>query len=364
MRVRTAALVACIGLVFGLRPIASQEPTFGARLEALRTQSNLPAVAGTTFTSADVSAVSAIGVRKLGDDSLVTSADLWHIGSITKSFTSMLMAKSVERGEMAWTSTLGDLLGPRAGKFAAVTLSQLLSHRAGLPANVLPGMMATVAQGSPTVDLQRQRVLDAALATEPTAAPGAAFLYSNLGYIIAGAILEARSKKAWEDLVRDEVLSSLGLASAGNGPPGVPNLLTQPRGHRRATSGTLTPVEPGIGADNPPYLGPAGRLHMTVGDLARWGQAHLQGERGQDGIVKADTFKRLHQPESGAYAMGWVSQTMPDRRVIWHNGSNTMWYAIVAFDAAADRGVVIVTNGSIGAAQAVDAAAMAAIRIK
>jgi CubicO group peptidase (beta-lactamase class C family) len=357
-------LVACIGLVVGFRPMESQEPAFAARLETLRTQSNLPAVAGTTFTSADVSSASAIGVRKLGDDTPVAPGDLWHIGSITKSFTSMLVARSVERGEMAWTSTLGDLLGARAGKFAGVTLSQLLSHRAGLPANVLPGMMATVAQGSPTVDVQRQRLLDAALAGEPTAAPGAAFLYSNLGYIIAGGLLEARAKKTWEDLIREDVLSPQGLTSAGHGPPGARDLITQPRGHRRATSGTLTPIEPGVGADNPPYLGPAGRLHMTVADLARWGQAHLRGERGQDGIVKADTFKRLHQPESGNYAMGWVSQATPGGRVIWHNGSNTMWYAIVAFDAAADRGVVIVTNGSIGAAQAVDAAAMAAIRVR
>ncbi len=360
--VRTV-LVVCLGLVLGLRPIASQEPSLGARLETLRTQSNLPAVAGATFSSADVSAVSAMGVRRLGDPTPVTPDDLWHIGSITKSFTSLLMARFVERGEMSWTSTLGDMLGPRAGKFAPVTLSQLLSHRAGLPANVLPGKVAAVLQGAPTVDVQRHRLIDAALATDPTAAPGAAFLYSNLGYIIAGGLLESKAKKTWEDLVRDEVLSPLGLASAGNGPPGVRDLISQPRGHRRASSGTLIPVEPGVAADNPPYLGPAGRLHMTVSDLARWGQAHLRGERGQDSIVKADTFKRLHLPESGAYAMGWVSQTTPDRRVVWHNGSNTCWYAIVAFDAAADRGVAIVTNGSIGAAQAVDAAAMAAIRI-
>ena len=363
MRVRAAVIVACVGLMVGLRPVGSQEPGLGARLEELRAKASLPAVAGATFSSAGVSAVVANGVRKLGDPTPVTPDDLWHIGSITKSFTSLLMARSVERGEMSWTSTLGDLLGPRAGKFAPVTLAQLLSHRAGLPANVLPGVMASVAQGAPTVDVQRQRVIDAALAGDPTAAPGAAYLYSNLGYIIAGGILEAKAKKTWEDLVREEVLSPLGLGSAGNGPPGVRDLITQPRGHRRAPTGTLTPVEPGVGADNAPYLGPAGRLHMTVGDLARWGQAHLRGERGQDGIVKADTFKRLHLPESGSYAMGWVSQTTPERRVIWHNGSNTMWYAIVAFDAAADRGVVIVTNGSIAAAQAVDAVAMAAIRV-
>jgi CubicO group peptidase (beta-lactamase class C family) len=310
-----------------------------------------------------VSDVTAIGVRRLGDETAVSAADLWHIGSITKSFTSLLIARHVERGEMAWTSTLGELLGTsRAGKFAPVTLSQLLSHRAGLPANVPPAVMVAANQGTPPVEVIRQRIIDAALAGEPAAAPGTGFVYSNLGYIIAGAMLEGKTKKSWEDLVRQDVLEPLKLSSAGMGAPGVREVLSHPRGHRRSADGILTPVEPGPLSDNPPYLGPAGRLHMTVGDLALWGQAHLRGERGQDGIVRADTFKRLHQTEGQAvYAMGWVSRPTANSRVIWHNGSNTLWYAIVAFDAAVDKGVVIVTNGSIGAAQAVDAVAMAAI---
>ena len=57
------------------------------------------------------------------------------------------------------------------------------------------------------------------------------------------------------------------------------------------------------------------------------------------------------------YALGWVVRRDGDRRTIWHNGSNTLWYAIVAFDPDADLGVVIATNGSIAAARAIDAAA-------
>jgi len=277
-----------------------------------------------------------------------------------------LIARHVERGEMTWASTLGELLGAaRAGKFAPVTLSQLLSHRAGLPANVPPTIMSGVMEGGPTVEVQRQRILDAALAADPAAAPGAAFAYSNLGYIIAGAMLEAKTKKSWEELVREDVLSPLKLTSAGMGAPGTRELVSQPRGHAGNTEGKLSPVEPGPMSDNPPYLGPAGRLHMSVGDLASWGRAHLRGERGQDGIVKAETFKRLHQPEGAAtYAMGWVSKPTATGRILWHNGSNTLWYAIVAFDAAADRGVVVVTNGGIRAGQAVDAVAMATIGSK
>ena len=360
-------VVGCAALLTITPPVVTaQESALAARLATLRVDAKLPAVAGATFSSSAISPVTAIGVRRIGDETAVAAGDLWHIGSITKSFTSMLIARHVERGEMAWTSTLGELLTPaRAGKFAPVTLAQLLSHRAGLPANVPPAIMGAVMEGGPTVEVQRQRILDAVLAGEPAAAPGAAFVYSNLGYIIAGAMIEGKTKRSWQELLREEVLAPLKLTSAGMGAPGSADAVSQPRGHRRGADGVLIPVDPGAQADNPPYLGPAGRLHMSVTDLARWGQEHLRGERGQDGLVKAATFKRLHQVEDGAtYAMGWVNRMQGDTRVIWHNGSNTLWYAMVAFDPAADRGVVIVTNGSIGAQQAVDAMAMAIVQGK
>ena len=106
---------------------------------------------------------------------------------------------------------------------------------------------------------------------------------------------------------------------------------------------------------------PAGRLHMSLADLARWGQEHLRGARGQDGtVLKAATHARLHAPlPGGSYALGWVTEQPTTRRIIWHNGSNTMWYAILMLDPAADRGVVLTTNGRIGAAKVLDQSARA-----
>jgi CubicO group peptidase (beta-lactamase class C family) len=100
---------------------------------------------------------------------------------------------------------------------------------------------------------------------------------------------------------------------------------------------------------------------MSIADLARWGQEHLRGERGRDGLVKAATFKLLHTPPAGDYAMGWVSQMKGDQRVIWHNGSNTLWYAIVAFNAAADKGVALISNGSMTARAGLDALAFGVV---
>lgn len=337
---------------------ASQHPALLGRLEAIRSAGSLPAVAGAVFRSGETLEVAALGVRKLGDPTPVTTGDTWHIGSVTKSFTSLVVARFVERGELAWDSTLGDLLGADVARaYAPVTLLQLLGHRAGLPANVPNDLTIATARSGATVVEQRARLVRALLGTAPAGAPGEVFRYSNAGYVVAGAVLEARTGRSWEDLVRAEVFEPLGLTSGGFGPPGAPGEVTEPWGHRQPAGGPLTPAEPGPTADNPAFLGPAGTIHLTVPDLVRWVQAHLRGERGEDGLVSASSFRRLHRPvvEGGDYAMGWSVLPTGRQRIIWHNGSNTMWYAIVGFDPDEDLGVVLITNGGIGARGLLDA---------
>ncbi len=338
----------------------AQTPTLSSELERVRTAGSLPAIAAARFTSDGITDVAAVGVRKLGAETTVTGDDLWHIGSITKSFTSMLTAVLVERGDLSWTTTLRELVGDGAGAYGSVTVTQLLGHRSGLPANATPQMVAAATGPSASVVDIRRRVARAAMATTPTGAPGDVFLYSNLGYTVLASAIETKTGRAWEDLLRTEVLTPLSLTSAGHGPPGVVNELTQPRGHR----GGKIPVEPGVFADNPPYMGPAGRLHMTVRDLARWGQLHLSGERGVDGLVKAATFVRLHTPlaADNPYAMGWVSEAGPSSRFIWHNGSNTLWYAFVAFVPEKNQGLAVVTNGGIEARTVVEMFVRTALR--
>lgn len=360
---RRCVMVVCAVWCAAGASSATQESSFGARLESVRAQAEVPALAGALFSSTGDPVLAVVGVRKRGDATSATVDDLWHIGSITKSFTSLLIAQAVDAGTFGWDDTLGDLLGvARAGGFKNVTLTHLLSHRAGLPADLsLPDRAAIVA-GGVTVEVQRQRLVDRVLAGTPASAPGETFAYSNLGYVIAAAVLEAKTGRSWEAQLQADVLLPLALTSAGHGAPGTVGIVSQPRGHRGA-AGALTPIEPSLMADNPPFLGPAGRLHMTVGDLARWGQVHLRAARGMDGPISAAIARRLHQPVGGGeYGLGWVIQQPDGRRVVWHNGSNTLWYAIVAFEVEADKGVVLVTNGGIGAAQAIDGAAMSLLK--
>jgi CubicO group peptidase (beta-lactamase class C family) len=122
------------------------------------------------------------------------------------------------------------------------------------------------------------------------------------------------------------------MKSAGFGPPGKPGKEDQPLAHRGQT--TLTPVEVGPAADNPPAIGPAGTVHCSISDLVRYAGWHATGTvQGAPGLsLKPETFARLHQPaEGGDYAMGWGVTKRPwaGGTTLTHVGSNTMWLTVI-----------------------------------
>ena len=102
-----------------------------------------------------------------------------------------------------------------------------------------------------------------------------------------------------------------------------------------------------MNADNPAALGPAGRVHMPLADIARYLLAHAQQ---RSDFLRPESYNILHTASLGGnYAMGWVV-TQPQKR--WHNGSNTMWYAEVAFNLANETAAAVVVNdGDIASVQ-------------
>jgi CubicO group peptidase (beta-lactamase class C family) len=91
-------------------------------------------------TSQGLRSLGVTGVRKAGADVAVAADDLWHLGSDTKAMTAVVIAKLVEQGKLTWDTTIEAVLPkPVANarpEFGGVTLLQLLSHRAGLAANL------------------------------------------------------------------------------------------------------------------------------------------------------------------------------------------------------------------------------------
>ncbi|MBK8914030.1 MAG: beta-lactamase family protein [Phycisphaerales bacterium] len=349
-------------------------------MQPIREQHELPALIGAIVDDRGLRAIGVVGVRRHNAPEPATVHDLFHIGSCTKAITATLAARLVERGVIRWDSTVGEVLGgPGSGihpEWNGVTLEQLLMNRSGAAAAVPDALWTTLWAFEGTAGEARRALADAEIARKPVAPPGTKMIYSNTGFAIAGVMLEMAAGRDWEALMQEEVFTPLGIRTAGHGAPGTPETVDQPRGHY-LKSGKLTAVRPGPRADNPPAIGPAGRVHCSMPDWARFVAAHLRGARLARGLspresdgangefLKPETFGRLHTaPPGGDYAMGWVRATRPwGGEVFWHNGSNTLWYAVTWVAPEKNIAVLVCTNSGAPAANAAtDAAAEALIR--
>jgi CubicO group peptidase (beta-lactamase class C family) len=337
-------------------------------LAPAREKHDLPALAGVVVLGdGRVTAAGVVGVRRRGSPEAATLADRWHLGSCTKSMTATLCALLVEEKRLSWDATVGGVFAKAVPaidpSWKPVTLDLLLHHRAGAPADLrADGLWDRLWRFRGTPKDARLALVAGVVAKPPVSPPGTKYLYSNAGFATAGAMAETVTGRGWEQLLRERLFAPLGITTAGFGAPGTAARVDQPRGH----GADGKPVEPGLLADNPVAIGPAGTVHMTIEDWARYVAAHVSGER-SGRLLPSAAWKRLHAPPDGEgtrYAMGWV---VTDRdwggEVLTHNGSNTMWYCVAWLSPSKDFAVLVTCNrGGPQAEQGCDQAAWALIQ--
>lgn len=347
-------------------PVAGDQAVTDA-LQSIRQRYQMPGIAGAIVTSKGLELCGVVGVRKRGTEIPASLDDKWHLGSDTKAMTATLVGSLVEQDLLKWDTTVADVFPELASEFDAemkdVTLLHLLSHRAGLPANL--GRWSTIrfmaGAGDPP-RAQRLAALKRALSKKPEFSPGSKFQYSNLGYVIVGAIVEKVSGVSWQAAMHEKVFKPLGMGSVGFGGMGTPGQIDQPWGHK--DSGRPV-VSNGPAVDNPPILGPAGRVHCTIRDWAKFVTDQLRGARGEPALLKDSTYQALHTPPFGGdYGLGWivVEREWGGGTVLNHGGDNTMNRANVWIAPHRDFAVLVCINqGGDAAFKASDEAAGALI---
>lgn len=312
-----------------------------------RKAKNLVGLAAMVMVDGQVESAAVQGERKHGSGVALELSDRWHLGGITKSITATMIARLIESGQMDWSDTVGDAF-PDASTDDAwkrVTLKQLLTDTTGAPVQFPRALWTKRIPSVSERTRERREAVLAVITKMPAYEPGTKNVYSNVGYTIAGAMAEKVTGAAWEDLVIREVFEPLGLTDSGFGPPTSPDdSLPQPRGHRTGIAGKVAVDDE---TDNSPIMGPAGTIHMTLNDLCTFATEHLRGDLGDGKLLSAETYRVLHTPELNRYACGWIKNE-PNAEiphtVYWHNGSNTLWYALVAFIPDTNRVVAITAN--------------------
>jgi CubicO group peptidase (beta-lactamase class C family) len=345
-----AAFVLCAWAAAGDAPKptpASSE--INELLAPVREKHEVPALAAAVVNSKGLVAVGAVGARKLGDKTAVTVDDQFHLGSDTKAMTAALIAGLVEEGKLSYDDTLAKLFPGRAKSLHAdlrpVTLAQLLTHHAGLPRDLKSGWR-DIDRERPVRE-QRDEVLARVAPDKPERAPGKEFYYSNLGYVLAGHVAEKAAGAPWEELIQQRLFRPLGMKSAGFGAMGTPKKVDQPWQHLE----NGWKMAPSPYSDNPPVMGPAGTVHCSLPDWARFIADELRGARGGRGLLKPGTYKMLlaeaPYPDHFYTLGGWGGRAKDERAggpLLQHDGSNNMSHAAAWVAPRRDLAVLVVTN--------------------
>src|SRR5215471_7266767 len=197
-------------VAFARNQVSSATPLAQA-FEATRQKYNLPSLAGTIVTSKGAGEIIVTGVRKAGTDIAVTANDRWHLGSDGKVMTSCLLATLIEAKKLKWETTMAEVFPEKAKIMSPdlqrVSLLHLLSHRAGLPTNLMRPSSSeqawdSIAKLGKSLKEQRAAVIEEVATIKLNSEPGTKYEYSNLGYVVAGAIAEKISDRPWEESMR------------------------------------------------------------------------------------------------------------------------------------------------------------------
>lgn len=275
----------------------------------------------------------AAGVKREGHADPVRVDDRFHVGSCTKSMTALLVGTLVDAGAIDWETSIETAVGDGFGildAYRPIPIERVMHHRARLVGHSVDLAEAIERWGGgpegSTTERRRDYLRDV-LELEPDVAPDT-FHYSNAGYALLGYVAERLARTSWETLLEERVFEPLGMDSAGFGWPRADGRSAEPFGHSWIDE-RWEPFDESVALG--PFVAPAGDVHASVLDMARYGLEHVRGRRGESTIATSETFRRLHTPAEDAeagrpYAAGWRVDGAGDDAVLWHAGSAGPYY--------------------------------------
>lgn len=332
----TLALPACVSETKA--PLQPDQGLLEAA-ETLRAEGEIPALTLAEFTCKSRK-VAWSGLRRAGFQDAIDPNTRFAIGSNAKS---MLATAAVRLGvdlDRPLSDLWPEMVESRPDK-SGITLRQLLSHSSGLPAFDTGSELESVPDFEDDARLAALGAAEWFLDQPLIENPGTRTVYSNAGYVVAGAILEHVYGTSFDVLIEQEVFNPLSL-QAGFGEPRHFDPPTYGHYVEGGSVKAYSDPEPPI----PPFLEAAGNIHLPVNSYVTYLQAHLCGLQGlETGFLSGDAFKEMHTPTlEGGSGLGWGISELGGATTSFHIGGTGDFTAFAALAPERDRGVAALMN--------------------
>ncbi|MFD7450918.1 serine hydrolase domain-containing protein [Kitasatospora sp. NPDC059827] len=270
-----------------------------------------------------------------------TPDTLYELGSVTKTFTALLLAAMAARGELSLDDPLERHLPPHwcppgLRRGGPIRLLHLATHTSGLP-KLPPGLLATALptwSSNPYVAFDDLRLRVGVARTTVRHTPGTRYKYSNYGVGLLGRLLAETGRTSYAELLADRLHRPLGLHTTTCSPD-APHRAT---GHRRGR-----PLQPWL----IPGLPGAGDVRAGGADLLRFLRAHLSPGEGELGRALRDVQRPRLQLARSTDRLGLVWNlrgTADGRDLYFHSGATRGFTALVGFCPQTETAVAALTN--------------------
>lgn len=251
----------------------------------------------------------AYGLRDLKRRLPMTTRTLFPLGSISKSFTSLLLMILAEQGKLDWDAPLRrylpDLRLKDAYASEHASARDLITNRWGLPGNRRFLTNST---------LTREQLVGRLAYLDPSHPLRDGYVYSNLSVTVAGHVAERITGRTWAQLVRSEILDPLGMKQTGFfhrvWMPGIERDHPDVAHHYTVDNGQVVEVHPPD--QNQELMAPAFSVMSNAEDLERYLRFHLdRGGAGSTRLVSTRALNELHRWQQAMWP--YVGDKFPER---------------------------------------------------
>jgi D-alanyl-D-alanine-carboxypeptidase/D-alanyl-D-alanine-endopeptidase len=273
--------------------------------------------------------------QKLDGDSV------FEIGSITKVFTSLLLAEMAERQELYLTDSASSYL-PATVKIPEyeekqITLLDLATHTSGLPE--FPGNLNPKDERNPLAEYSVEQMYQFLSKYKLTRNSGAEYEYSSLGMGLLGHLLSLKAGVPYEDLVVNRICKPLEMQNT--------RIKLSPAMQSKLARAFDSSGKPTLNWDLPTLAG-AGALRSTVNDLFKFLAANLELTQTPLSAAMRNTHLARHRAKSKSntmyVALGWHVLNYKGEEIIWHDGGTGGYTSIICFNKKHHIGLVALSN--------------------
>ncbi|WP_299437717.1 serine hydrolase domain-containing protein [uncultured Aquimarina sp.] len=300
---------------------------------------NFPDNTQLSFAFIDADTVSYYGtLRKDKVFTTVKNSDaVFHIGSITKVFTSTLLADFAIHKEVDLDAPIQEFMDIPLNKIKkegkSITLKMLSNHTSGLPRLPSGMMMSSIMNPDNPYANYTQEKLNTYLKDKmkPKRIPGTSMEYSNLGAGLLGDILANISKKTYEELVQERIFSKYKMTSSTM----IPEKVAEKTIDGLTAKGTI--AQPWTKQT----LHGAGGVLSNVEDLSKFAIANFK----KDTVLDFQRIKTFEKNKKMSVSLGWhIITSKTGDELYFHNGATGGYMSSMLLNTKNKKGVIILSN--------------------